>query len=140
MLYRSPSLHPCTEGVWCLRPCCLSSCRDTLTWLLLLQDLPVTSDCDKDVTSLCLRNKGLDTFAIGQVKQCLVNLGIPEDPSIQLAAEVTLALPPPPHPLVASVKKAHLVVKVTPSLTWSSMSRIKLRYVQNTAGFGWYSQ
>ena len=72
----------------------------------------MTSDCDKDVTSLCLANKGLDTFAIGQVKQCLVNLGIPEDPSIQLAAEVTLALAP--HPLVASVKKAQLVVKVTP--------------------------
>lgn len=82
--------------VQCVRPCCLSSCRQTLTWLWLLQDLPVTSDCDTDVKSLCLRNKGLDTFAIGQVKQCLVNLGIPEDVSIQLAAEVRVALPPAP--------------------------------------------
>lgn len=58
-------------------------------WLVVVvQDQPVTSDCDKDVMSLCLRNKGLDTFPIGQVKQCLVNLGIPEDPSILLAAEV----------------------------------------------------
>ena len=63
-----------------------------LTRLTWLQDQPVTSQCEKDVTSLCLRNQGLETLRIGQVKQCLVNLGIPEDPSIQLAAEVTVVL------------------------------------------------
>ena len=63
-----------------------------LTWLTLLQDQPVTSQCDQDVVSLCLRNQGLETLQIGQVKQCLVNLGVPEDPYIQLAAEVTAVL------------------------------------------------
>lgn len=63
-----------------------------LTWLTLLQEQPVTSQCDEDVTSLCLHNQGLDTLRIGQVKQCLVNLGVPEDPYIQLAAEVTVVL------------------------------------------------
>ena len=67
----------------------MGSYRHALTWLTLLQDQPVTSECDKDIKSLCLRNQGLDTVRIGQVKQCLVNLGVPEDPSIQLAAEVT---------------------------------------------------
>lgn len=52
--------------------------------------MPVTSDCDKDVMSLCLRNQGLESFPVGQVKQCLIDLGIPDDPSIVLAAEVRI--------------------------------------------------
>ena len=63
-----------------------------MTWLILLQDQPVTSQCDQDVAALCLHNQGLETLHIGQVKQCLVNLGVPEDPYIQLAAEVTAVL------------------------------------------------
>lgn len=72
---------------------CLSEVQRVAASALLLYqpDQPVTSECDKDVMSLCLRDKGLDTFPIGQVKQCLVNLGVPEDPSILLAAEAEAA-------------------------------------------------
>ena len=40
----------------------------------------------------CMRAQGLDSFGIGQVKACLVDLGVPKDPSIVLAAEVSPAL------------------------------------------------
>ncbi len=53
-----------------------------------VQGLPVTSDCDADIMAQCMKTQGLDTFAVGQVKACLVNLGVPQDPSILLAAEV----------------------------------------------------
>ena len=58
--------------------------------MLAVQNRPVTSDCDSDIMGLCLRQQGLDSFAIGQVKACLVDLGVPSDPSIVLAAEVSL--------------------------------------------------
>ena len=81
---RITSVLPHSEG----------SCWQVVMWLLVVQDQPLTSDCDKDVMSLCLREKGLNTFPIGQVKKCLVNLGVPQDPSILLAAEVREVLSP----------------------------------------------
>ena len=53
-----------------------------------MQNLPITSPCDNDVTQLCLKNQGWGTFQVGQVKECLVNLGVPLDPALLLAAEV----------------------------------------------------
>ena len=53
-----------------------------------VQGLPVTSDCDADIMAQCMKTQGLDTFAVGQVKACLVTLGVPQDPSVLLAAEV----------------------------------------------------
>lgn len=87
-------------------------------WLLLpVQGQPVTSECDKDVVSLCLRDKGLDTFAIGEVKQCLVTLGVPEDPSIQLAAEVREVSAP-------SYTLAGLLI--LKSISWFSRTRLRV--------------
>lgn len=57
-----------------------------------MQGLPITSDCDADIMGQCMRAQGLDSFGIGQVKACLVDLGVPKDPSIVLAAEVSPAL------------------------------------------------
>ncbi|KAK9865562.1 hypothetical protein WJX84_005695, partial [Apatococcus fuscideae] len=36
---------------------------------------PVTDVCDTDVMDKCLQTKGLDTFGIGKVHQCLLNAG-----------------------------------------------------------------
>ena len=55
-----------------------------------MQGLPLTDACDGDVTRLCSSSRNLDSFGIGQVKDCLVRLGVPSDPSILLAAEVSL--------------------------------------------------
>lgn len=60
-----------------------------------MQGLPVTSDCDADIMAQCMKTQGLDTFAVGQVKACLVNLGVPQDPSVLLAAEVRSTNTPP---------------------------------------------
>lgn len=56
--------------------------------LLCLQNLPITNMCDSDVTQLCLKTQGWDSLRIGQAKQCLVNLGVPLDPALLLAAQV----------------------------------------------------
>lgn len=53
--------------------------------------MPVTSDCDADIMQNCMRDQGR-SFSIGQVKTCLVDLGVPSDPSIVLAAEVSRSL------------------------------------------------
>ncbi|KAK9867536.1 hypothetical protein WJX84_008718 [Apatococcus fuscideae] len=37
--------------------------------------MPVTDICDSDVMDKCLQNKGLDTYGIGQIRQCLLHAG-----------------------------------------------------------------
>jgi hypothetical protein len=46
--------------------------------------LPVIEVCDSDVMTFCLHNKGLDSFRVGEVKKCLINLGIPAAQSMPL--------------------------------------------------------
>lgn len=72
---------------------CLSEVQRALASALMLYQpgLPVTSDCDADIMAQCMKTQGLDTFAVGQVKACLVNLGVPQDPSVLLAAEAEAA-------------------------------------------------
>ena len=41
----------------------------------MVQGKPVTDVCDTDVMDKCLQTKGLDTFGIGKVHQCLLNAG-----------------------------------------------------------------
>ena len=53
-----------------------------------VQSLPLTDECDADVIGQCTGNKAVGSFAIGEAKACLVSLGVPQDPSIMLAAEV----------------------------------------------------
>lgn len=72
---------------------CLSELRRVAASGLLLYQpgLPLTDACDGDVSRLCSSSRNLDSFGIGQVKGCLVRLGVPSDPSILLAAEAEAA-------------------------------------------------
>ena len=39
-----------------------------------VQGKPVTDVCDGDVMEKCLQTKGLETYGIGKVRQCLLNV------------------------------------------------------------------
>ena len=41
----------------------------------MVQHKPVTDVCDSDVMDKCLQSKGLDTYGIGKIRQCLLHAG-----------------------------------------------------------------
>ena len=41
----------------------------------VVQRKPVTDACDSDVMDKCLQSKGLDTYGIGKIRQCLLHAG-----------------------------------------------------------------
>lgn len=53
----------------------LIGCNLTLLCNVVLQGKPVTDVCDTDVMDKCLQTKGLDTYGIGKVRQCLLHAG-----------------------------------------------------------------
>lgn len=48
----------------------LEACR-----VAVVQRKPVTDVCDSDVMDKCLQSKGLDTYGIGKIRQCLLHAG-----------------------------------------------------------------
>ena len=47
---------------------------------LLVQKLPVIDACDSDVATHCLADKGLNTYRVGEIRQCLVGMITPLSP------------------------------------------------------------
>ena len=47
---------------------------------LLVQKLPVIEACDSDVATYCLADKGLNTYRVGKIRQCLVSMITPLSP------------------------------------------------------------
>ena len=45
-----------------------------------LQKQPVTDSCDGDVTAFCLKGAGLDSYRVGAIRACLVNVAAPPSP------------------------------------------------------------